>query len=187
MSYSLHSIIIVTINWFYNVKMMHCVDNQCLLHGTMTQHSSMSPPVVGLTPCHDAMMSFFIAFPIITIIIFIIIIITNLIADTNSLSHLQSKSPGWKIGPCGHFDFSQCDVYVVEIPTIKKTTQNKNLPEREFEKSFPGAHFAFSSPERRRWPKSWQSRLLPPHPTMSSHVQHADWISDPGYRSRPRI
>ena len=41
--------------------------------------------------------------------------------------------------------------------------------------------------ERRRRPKSWSSRLLPSRPTMSSHVQHADWISDPGYRSRRGI
>ena len=32
--------------------------------------------------------------------------------------------------------------------------------------------------ERRRRPKSWSSRLLPSRPTMSSHVQHADWIWD---------
>ena len=70
----------------------HCVDNQCLLHGTMTQHSSMSPPVVGLTPCHDAMMSFFIAFPIITII-FIIIIITNFIHFISRRAATDRRGP----------------------------------------------------------------------------------------------
>ena len=41
--------------------------------------------------------------------------------------------------------------------------------------------------ERRRRPKSWSSRLLPSRPTMSSHVQHADWIWDRDLDSRLKI